>query len=136
MSRGDAVYKLCLAVIEHEMGSNDETSTDELTAMGRRVFGSRYVGTFGCDQIPPVVDGQSYIVNTQPSTTSGVHWLAVYNDGSRLVGYDSFGRDIHHAVLESEPDAEQMVHESNCGQRCLAWLCVVYALGVDDALEV
>ena len=135
MSRGDAAYKLCLAVIEHGMGSN-ETSTDELTATAQRVFGSQYVGTFGCDQIPTVVDGQSYIVNTEPSTASGAHWLAVYNDGGQLIGYDSFGRDIHPTVLESEPDAEQMVHESNCSQRCLAWLCVVYGLGVDDALEV
>ena len=117
------------------MGSH-ETSTDELTAAGRRIFGSHYVGTFGCDQIPTVVDGQSYIVNTEPSTASGAHWLAVYNDGGRLIGYDSFGRDIHETVLETGPDAEQMVHESNCGQRCLAWLCVVYGLGVDDALEV
>ena len=135
MSRGDAAYKLCLTVIEHEMGS-DETGTDELTTVARRVFGSRYIGTFGCDQIPTVVDGESFTVNTLPSTSSGEHWLAVYCDKGRLIGYDSFGRDIHHAVLESEPDAEQMVHESNCGQRCLAWLCVVYALGVDDALEV
>lgn len=135
MTRSEAAYKLCLTVIEHEMGSN-ETSTDELTTAARRIFGSRYVGTFGCDQIPTVVDGQSYIVNTEPSTASGAHWLAVYNDGGRLIGYDSFGRDIHETVLESEPDAEQMVHESNCGQRCLAWLAILYALGVDDALEV
>ena len=135
MSRGDAAYELCLAVIEHDMGSN-ETNTDELTAAGRRIFGSRYVGTFGCDQIPTIVDGQSYIVNTQPSTALGAHWLAVYCDKDRLIGYDSFGREMHHTILESEPDAGQMVYESNCGQYCLAWLCVVYALGVGEGLEV
>ena len=135
MSRVDAAYELCLAVIEHAMGSN-ETNTDELTAAGLRIFGVRYVGTFGCGKIPTVGDGQSFIVNTQPSSASGAHWLAVCCDKDQLIGYDSFGRDIHHAVLESEPDAEQMVHESNCGQRCMAWLCVVHALGLGDALDV
>ena len=106
MSRGDAAYKLCLAVIQHEMGRAG-TSTDELTATARRVFGSRYVGTFGCDQIPTVVDGESFTVNTQPSTSSGEHWLAMYCDEGRLIGYDSFGRDIHETVQESESDAEQ-----------------------------
>ena len=37
---------------------------------------------------------------------------------------------------ESEPDPEQDVRESNCGQRCLAWLSVVYELGPEDALTV
>jgi hypothetical protein len=114
----------------------DETGTDELTSVGRCLFGRQFVGTFGCDEVPNITVNQSLIVNTQPTTSSGEHWLALYNNGGRLIGYDSFGRTIHEAVMESEPDSEQDVRESNCGQRCLAWLSVVYELGPEDALTV
>ena len=113
-----------------------ETDTDELTSVGRCLFGRQFVGTFGCDEVPNITVNQSLIVNTQPTTSSGEHWLALYNNGGQLIGYDSFGRDIHEAVMESEPDSEQDVRESNCGQRCLAWLSVVYELGPEDALTV
>ena len=130
------LYQACLRLIETSMG-REATDTDHLNTMGRRLFGTRYLGTFGCDQIPKTCHHtQSYIVNTDPSTASGAHWLAVYCDGARLIGYDSFGRDIHADITESEPDAEQKVHESNCGQRCLAWLCVAYNVGPNGALRV
>ena len=114
----------------------DETGTDELTSVGWCLFGRQFVGTFGCDEVPNITVNQSLIVNTQPTTSSGEHWLALYNNGGRLIGYDSFGRTIHEAVTESEPDPEQDVRERNCGQRCLAWLSVVYELGPEDALTV
>ena len=65
-------------------------------------------------------------------------------NGSTLVIYDSFGRSWkslfgdnltqYKKVVNTENDAEQPMAAETCGQRCIAWLSVVYLLGINKAM--
>ena len=49
------------------------------------------------------------------------------------MAYDSFGRDVGFNRQMTDPDAEQDIIEVNCGQRCVAWLCVYHTMGANYA---
>jgi len=99
------------------------TSEDELRRAGRALFGDKFVGVFAADEC--CSEAGYSIVNTKARRTGGEHWLAFANG----LMYDSFGRD-------QSGDAEQHVVQKDCGQRCLAWLCVYDELGADFAATV
>ena len=99
------------------------TSEDEIERAGKALFGGRFNGAFAADERFPEA-GYS-IVNTETRQTGGAHWLAIANG----LLYDSFGRD-------QSGDAEQHVVQKDCGQRCLAWLCVYDEFGPDFAATV
>lgn len=100
------------------------TREDELRRAGRALFGQKFNGVFAADERFPESTGYS-IVNTKARRTGGEHWLAFANG----LMYDSFGRD-------KSGDAEQHVAQKDCGQRCLAWLCVYDELGPESAAAV
>jgi hypothetical protein len=52
-----------------------------------------YVGTFPCDMLPSMVDHPAaLVINTDPSTMPGSHWVAIYVDsGGRGEYFDSYG---------------------------------------------
>ena len=99
------------------------TSEGELRRAGKALFGEKFNGVFAADERFP--EAGFSIVNTKARRTGGEHWLA-YANGNM---YDSFGRD-------QSGDAEQHVVQKDCGQRCLAWLCVYDELGADFAANV
>ena len=99
------------------------TGEHELRRAGRALFGQAFNGVFAADERFPEA-GYS-IVNTKARRTGGEHWLAIANG----LMYDSFGRD-------ASGDAEQHIAQKDCGQRCLAWLCVYDELGAAIAATV
>lgn len=112
---------------------NGLTYSNTLQEMGLREFPDRWKGIFMSDETYPL-RGYS-IVNTDPAGQPGEHWVAVA-DGML---YDSFGRAnlINNPTLvDTELDAEQLIEEENCGQRCLAWLSVHYLLGPEAAKTI
>ena len=108
---------------------------------------NKYKGTFSSDKLPTLKSTHSCILNLDNSSEPGSHWIAVYRSGNRLCCYDSFGRKTKQIlpdvkirkglrVVDSDLDAEQAIHETNCGQRCLAWLCMTYEHGINQAMKI
>lgn len=132
-------YRMILGAVEEVLGE-DETSKQELNRFGtNHVEG--WMGVFDRDeQMPRASDGPLLgVKNTGTYQEGGEHWVAIYRDPHRTVAYDSFGRQVYldGVPLESpEDDAEQSSGESNCGQRCLAWLLLVQDQGIDAAMSI
>ena len=42
-----------------------------------------------------IKEEQCFILNTEPSNKSGIHWVAFYKKNKRLYAYDSFNRNIN-----------------------------------------
>lgn len=53
-----------------------------------------FLGIFAADMFPPIQANTSFIVNTQPSSENGEHWLAIFIDETTIHLFDSFGRDF------------------------------------------
>ena len=68
------------------------------------------------------------IVNLDKHDMPGSHWVAMADS----MVYDSFGRDVGLGET-TERDVEQGRREDNCGQRCVAFLCVYHAYGPEIA---
>jgi hypothetical protein len=143
-----ALYKKTLAQIQRDLG---KTTTDEnqLKSVGARLFGDAFRGVFASDTVPRPSASQPYcVVNTDREGSAGTHWLALAGyppTRGKIFLYDSFGRPTSALVpwirgagnvVDSELDAEQVASETNCGQRCLAWLVVFDELGPDAALTI
>lgn len=102
------------------------------------------MGVFPSDLIPKMKVGQYSILNLDKSGEPGSHWIAIFKDKAKVWVYDSFGRRSkkiiplifksgNGKVFNTDLDAEQEIHEENCGARSLGWICVVDSLGIRDA---
>ena len=119
-------YNQYLAAIEQHMGDKT-TSEGQLLKVGRLLFGDEFNGVFPADE----VDVKRYgIANLDTSDEPGSHWVAIVHIDGFYLFYDSFGR------TPWDDDAEQAIEQSNCGQRCLAWLVVVHNCGLEKALTI
>jgi len=122
------------------IGHVNTTGEDELRDAGQSLFGVRFQGVFAADEMTVprmLLDKQCCICNLSPRSSGGSHWIALAQDGDDLLVYDSFGRVVADGdVLHSEDDAEQSLLEMNCGQRCLAWLCIFQKFGRQAALHI
>ena len=122
------------------IGHVNTTGEDELRDAGQSLFGVRFQGVFAADEMTVprmLLDKQCCICNLSPRSSVGSHWIALAQDGDDLLVYDSFGRVVADGdVLHSEDDAEQSLLEMNCGQRCLAWLCIFQKFGRQAALHI
>jgi len=125
-------YDKYLDDIESVIG-NKSTYASTLEKAGKQLFGPDFLGVFAKDEKYPQ-NGEYAIVNTHRRDEPGEHWMAV---GKGML-YDSFGRRgmLGGGLQDTELDAEQNIVEENCGQRCLAWLCVLDNHGIDAALEI
>lgn len=128
------VYTVLLSHIERKLGKG-VTSSTQLDHEGKSLFGREWGGVFASDE--PWQTAKGYrIVNLDKRRQQGSHWVAV---AGRLL-YDSFGRK--HILgpsmnfEDTERDAEQLVEEDNCGQRCLAWLGTYKLLGPEAAWTI
>ena len=111
------------------------TGEDELRKAGKHLFGRRFKGVFAADEIPRMLrSGESCILNLDKRNQPGSHWIAIVKD-KEIITYDSFGRKLTNS-RHTETDAEQHPIEENCGQRCIAWLCVYYEYGAECALMI
>lgn len=119
-----AIYELLTDIVCAALGKCSTTAESELNKLGRQLFKKKFKGVFaGDDNLPK--EGM-YIFNTASRASGGEHWLA---HAGGLV-YDSFGRRKYGDLTG---DAEQEDAETNCGQRCLAWLMAYHLLGKDQA---
>lgn len=142
----EKLYKKYLKEIEELHKHNGTTYLSELQGHGKHLFGVKFRGVFSSDKIPRLNDLQPYcILNLDKSNEPGSHWVALCKtrDGT-CIFYDSFGR--HHTriisnleltgngrIINTELDKEQRVSETNCGQRCLAFIKVLNMWGADVA---
>ena len=117
----------------------DITGEDELRKAGKHLFGRRFKGVFAADEmtVPRMLrSGESCILNLDKRNQPGSHWIAIVRGKKEFITYDSFGRRLTTNSKHTEADAEQHIMEENCGQRCLAWLCVYYEFGEKCALMI
>lgn len=124
----ERLYLEFLADIEAIIGHKDVTLSDVLDDVGRSLFGSRFIGVFARNELPSKQSTRhSFLIcNLDDRGQAGSHWVALANN----MIYDSFGRELDFSGYKrTDDDAEQEEVENNCGQRCLAWLCVYDALG-------
>jgi hypothetical protein len=125
------------------------TYSTDLTALGKKLFGKKYKGTFASDQIPILGPMESCILNVDKSHEPGSHWIAlVRGKGQQGYVYDSFGRrgaslipslskmPSGARIIDSDLDAEQTISQLDCGARCLAFLYVFYTRGARVALTI
>lgn len=101
-------------------------------------LGIRNYDVYAADRLPTVAIGPStaIIVNTDPHTESGEHWVAFYTDrdGRRIEYFDSFGNPPHLPTYQqflrrnsSRPyiynsHRLQGYNTSVCGHYCLVYL--------------
>ena len=120
------------------IGHMNTTGEDELRDAGQSLFGVRFQGVYAADEMTGMLlDKQCCTCNLSPRSSGGSHWIALAQAGDDLRIYDSFGRVVADGdVLHTEDDAEQDILQMNCGQRCLAWLCIFQQFGRQAALSI
>ena len=82
----------CLIYVENKLKTDGLTNNIQLDKLGYKLFGNRYKGTVMSDQIPKLKDGEMCIINTDPSTKKGMHWVALFAYKNRKFFFDSFAR--------------------------------------------
>ena len=122
------------------------TTDRQLSDVGRKLFGKKYIGTFSQDYKPNARPNyQFFIINTDTKGGPGEHWVAVVKNNNTYYIYDSFGRKAHKLlhvftkgklIIESDLDAEQRGASQVCGVLCISWLQVVNDFGIRNALKV
>jgi len=140
----DAIYKTLLLKVEKKMG-NETTFANDLYTVAKSLLGNKFQGIFTADKLPKLTKTQPYaIVNLDRSWQEGSHWIALAKSGKKVIFYDSFGRPAKSIlpllkggnIVNTEDDAEQKMHESNCGQRSTAFLLLFDKYGEKMALQV
>ena len=116
---------------------HDGTSGDDLDKLCRMQFGDRFKGVFAADTHPKDMTDGFYIINTDAFAMPGTHWTAVAGVPPDIVFYDSFDRksttlfpEVMLPVTGSSSNVRQRIKESNCGERCVAFLTCVSEFGI------
>ena len=142
----EKLYKKYLKEIEALHKHNGTTYLSELQGHGKKLFGVKFKGVYPSDKIPRLNDLQPYcILNLDKSNEPGSHWVALCKTEDRnCIFYDSFGRHYtriisnleltgNGRIVNTELDKEQRISQTNCGQRCLAFIKVLDKWGSDVA---
>lgn len=132
-------------------GVKKTTMSDDLSQIGKKELGSKFKGVFSLDQYNPKMPNYSLcIVNTDPISKPGEHWISIYNTPKQFYVYDSFGRQSNRlikslynkmkgtgkSIIDSKKDAEQLDREKDCGIKSLSWLAVVKKYGIKNAIKI
>lgn len=96
-----------------------------------------FCGTFACDMIPTITSNISLIINTDPSSKPGKHWIAVYTSINTFYFFDSFGRSIEQFAepfrsymrqasagfnVRTSSHNLQFILSDTCGYWCIFWI--------------
>jgi hypothetical protein len=89
------------------------------------------------------------ILNTDDSSSGGIHWVSVYQDGPYMLVYDSFARTSKlmkpfvqmmkkqgFEVVFVNRGKDQSDEQLNCGLRSLLWLIFVDKYGIKKSLSI
>lgn len=138
-------YNNYLHALQSRYGRN-ETRGDLLKSVGKKMFGGRFRGVYPADLVPRLKNHQYAIVNLDSSGKPGSHWVGVIKHDNKSLVYDSFGRKTARIlpqligkgrrIVDTDYDPEQMMHEENCGHRCLAWMQVYHKHGYNAAKSI
>ena len=140
----ETINKKLLKFICKEMKNNSTTYNIELYQFAKLLFGNQFVSVCPLDKISNRV-GYS-IVNLDKTGQPGSHWIAmIKKPNNKVIIYDSLGtlnelntiKEIQ--ILKPrfiDSDQEQHIKETNCGQRCIAFLCIYHMLGEKNALKL
>ena len=116
---------------------HDGTTGDDLDKICRMQFGDRFKGVFAADTHPTDMTDGFYIINTDKFAMPGTHWTAVAGVPPEIVFYDSFDRkstilfpEVVLPVTGNSSNMRQRIKESNCGERCVAFLTCVAEFGI------
>ena len=141
----ELLYNKVLKSIVYPLTGDKTTYLTDLNGVGKQLLGVKFKGVFPADLIPRLNDLSPYaILNLDTSKESGSHWVAIAKDGDNTYIYDSFGRkntkiikNLSYSgngrIIDVDRDAEQDVLETDCGARCLAWICICDKWGIDIA---
>lgn len=139
MDERDQIYRI--------LGTRSTTDTNQIEKIGKMI--PNFKGCVPFNEIKPLKDGDSYIINTQPSCKGGEHWMALVRHGRNYIVWDSFARTLCNTIpvlckvlndkvkvinINKKPD--QMDTENNCGQNSLAWLICYNKYGYDISKQI
>ena len=118
------------------------TNGDDLDKLGKMQFGDKFKGVFAANTHPQDMSDGFFIINTDPFQMPGVHWTAVAGTPQGICFYDSYDRKSTQLFPEvvlpgtgKNPSTAQHIEESNCGERCIAWLVCVSEFGIKAAKD-
>lgn len=127
-------------------GHDGMTMTSELDKIGKKLFGSRFLGTFPQDKLPEKIYTEPSffaIINVDTQGMPGSHWTAIagFPDSEKILVFDSFGRAAktllpllrQKNVVNTDLDSEQRVVQESCGQFAMALLLFVKKYGLKNA---
>ena len=120
--------------------NHEGTAGEDLDRVCRMQFESKFKGVFAANTHPQDMSDGYYIINTDPFKLPGTHWTAVAGVDGESCFYDSFDRKSTQLVPEivlpgtgTDLNVRQRIKESNCGERCIAFLCCVSEFGIAAA---
>jgi hypothetical protein len=133
------------------IGHDHTTYLQEIEMGGKTLFGNKYVGTFTSDKFPKLTDNKPYcIINVDTSNQTGSHWVGVckYKGEDKYLFFDSFGRKSvslisnvvkylgKNKIIDTNYDKDQLIKQTDCGQRCLGFLvlCELFGTNVSKLL--
>lgn len=133
----EKLYNNHLKHIEKYHTGKNTTYMDQLTIVGRKLFGVKFKGVYPSDMIPKLTDLSPYcILNLDKSDEPGSHWISLVKCGkNKCLCYDSFGRCYtqiipnlefsgNGQVINTDKDSEQTIKQKNCGSRCLSFISI------------
>ena len=148
VKRCEMLFKQLVDVITSVYG-NEVTSNEDLIQIGRDVFKSLSNHVVrNADYDFKRMNGKYGIINIDNGP--GIHWCSTFQRGRVITVFDSFDRRIERLmadfctrakregyIVKQTKDKnhrrEQRDEQSDCGQRCIAWLILSKAMGVEFA---
>ena len=123
-------YEVNLIKIQDQV-SDGITNNIEIDKVCFNIFGEKDLGTKSAEKMPKYIkEEQCFILNTEPSDKSGIHWVSFYKRNKRFYAYDSFNRNInnlskfwkHKKIISANKDRGQSFLSSECGSRAICFL--------------
>lgn len=108
-------------------------NTKEIAQLLKRIPGIRNTGVYASDCLPlHISPSTAIVVNTDPHTRSGTHWVVFYldEDGNRIEYFDSFGLPPHLPYYQQflKRNARRYVYNEHRLQGYNSFVCAHYCL--------
>ena len=119
----------------------DAVTTQQLTELAKseETLGPLLAGVFAADTLPETPwrsTARGYIVNTDPHTKPGRHWVALWTDKGACQLMDSYGLPLaahdtphiqtwlrkHWTIVEANTQSLQALNSATCGHYALRFL--------------